>query len=51
MMLIAGGGKDLPPPDMTVTTLTLEDAEAIGNIERHESAGIYSPWTRNWIMQ
>jgi len=29
MMLIAGGGKDLPPPDMTVTTLTLEDVEAI----------------------
>ncbi len=29
MMLIAGGGKDLPPPDMTVSTLTLEDAEAI----------------------
>ena len=29
MMLIAGGGKDLPPPDMTVTTLTLEDAEAV----------------------
>ncbi len=31
MMLIAGGGKDLPPPDMTVTTLELEDAEAIRN--------------------
>lgn len=31
IMLIAGGGKDLPPPDMTVTTLTLEDAEAIRN--------------------
>jgi putative ABC transport system permease protein len=31
MMLIAGGGKDLPPPDMTVTTLTLEDSEAIRN--------------------
>ena len=31
MMLIAGGGKDLPPPDMTVTTLTLEDAEAVRN--------------------
>ena len=29
MMLIAGGGKDLPPPDMAVTTLTLEDAEAV----------------------
>jgi len=31
MMLIAGGGKDMPPPDMTVTTLKLEDAEAIRN--------------------
>ncbi len=31
MMLIAGGGKDMPPPDMTVTTLTLDDAEAIRN--------------------
>lgn len=31
MMLIAGGGKDMPPPDMSVTTLTLEDAEAIRN--------------------
>ena len=29
MMLIAGGGKDLPPPDMTCTTLTLEDADAV----------------------
>ena len=31
MMLIAGGGKDMPPPDMSVTTLTLEDAEAVRN--------------------
>ena len=29
MMLIAGGGKDLPPPDMNVTTLRLEDAQAV----------------------
>jgi len=29
MMVIAGGGKDMPPPDMTVTTLTLDDARAI----------------------
>jgi len=29
MMLIAGGGKDLPPPDMKTTTLTLADAEAV----------------------
>jgi putative ABC transport system permease protein len=31
IMLIAGGGKDLPPPDMTVTTLTLDDADALRN--------------------
>lgn len=36
MMLIAGGGKDLPPPDMTVTTLDLGDAEAI----RREIEGV-----------
>jgi len=29
MMLIAGGGKDLPPPDMNTTTLRLEDAQAV----------------------
>ena len=29
MMLIAGGGKDMPPPDMTVTTLTLDDVQAV----------------------
>lgn len=29
MMLIAGGGKDLPPPDITVTTLKVADAQAI----------------------
>jgi len=29
MMLIAGGGKDLPPPDMNITTLRLEDSQAI----------------------
>ena len=29
MMLIAGGGKDLPPPDLSVTTLKLEDADAV----------------------
>ena len=29
IMLIAGGGKDLPPPDLTVATLTLDDAKAI----------------------
>ncbi|NLS94955.1 MAG: ABC transporter permease [Planctomycetaceae bacterium] len=31
MMLIAGGGRALPPPDTSVTTLTLEDAQAIRN--------------------
>jgi len=36
MMLIAGGGKDLPPPDMAVTTLTPRDADAI----RREVEGI-----------
>ena len=36
MMLIAGGGKDMPPPDMTVTTLTLDDARAV----REEIKGI-----------
>lgn len=29
MMLIAGGGRALPPPDTSITTLTLEDAQAI----------------------
>ena len=29
LMLIAGGGKDLPPPDFSVTTLTLDDADAV----------------------
>jgi len=29
IMLIAGGGKDLPPPDMNITTLRLEDAQAV----------------------
>ena len=29
MMLIAGGGKDMPPPDLTVTTLTWDDARAV----------------------
>ena len=38
IMLLAGGGKDLPPPDMDVTTLTLQDAEAVRNtIENIES--------------
>lgn len=46
MMLIAGGGKDLPPPDMTVTTLTLEDAEAVS--EEIEGLEIVTPMA--WKM-
>ena len=44
MMLIAGGGKDLPPPDMTVSTLTLEDAEAI----RREIDGLETVTPQAW---
>ena len=29
IMLISGGGKDMPPPDVTVTTLSVEDAQAV----------------------
>ena len=41
MMLIAGGGKDLPPPDMNTTTLRLEDAQAIR--EQVEGLEIVTP--------
>ena len=41
MMLIAGGGKDMPPPDMTVTTLTLDDARAVR--QQVEGIEILSP--------
>jgi putative ABC transport system permease protein len=47
IMLIAGGGKDLPPPDMTVTTLKLEDAEAI----RREIDGIEIVSPMAWSFQ
>ena len=47
MMLIAGGGKDLPPPDMSVTTLTLQDAEAIR--DQIEGLEIVSPMA--WRFQ
>ena len=47
MMLIAGGGKDLPPPDMTVTTLTLDDAQAVR--EHIEDIDIVSPMA--WSFQ
>jgi putative ABC transport system permease protein len=43
-MLIAGGGKDLPPPDMTVSTLTIEDAEAI----RQEIEGVEMATPQAW---
>ncbi len=48
IMLIAGGGKDLPPPDMSVTTLTLQDAEAA----REQIAGLetVSPMAWNFRM-
>ena len=48
IMLIAGGGKDLPPPDMTVTTLTLEDADAIRN--EIDGLEIVSPMAWNFQM-
>lgn len=47
MMLIAGGGKDMPPPDMTVTTLTLDDAQAVR--EQIEDIEIVSPMA--WSFQ
>ena len=47
MMLIAGGGKDLPPPDMTVTTLTLEDAEAV----RREIDGLETVTPMAWSFR
>ncbi len=48
MMLIAGGGKDLPPPDMTVTTLTLDDAQAVR--EHIEDIDIVSPMAWSFRM-
>lgn len=44
MMLIAGGGKNLPPPDMTVTTLRLEDAQAI----REQIDGLQTVTPQAW---
>jgi len=48
IMLIGGGGKDLPPPDLTVVTLTRDDADAI----RDEIDGleIVSPMAWNFRM-
>ena len=48
MMLIAGGGKDLPPPDMAVTTLTLEDARAVR--DQIDDLEIVSPMAWNFRM-
>lgn len=48
IMLIAGGGKDLPPPDMNVTTLRLEDAQAIR--EQIEGVEIVSPQAWRFSM-
>jgi len=47
IMLIAGGGKNLPPPDMTVTTLSLEDADAV----RQEIHGIEIVSPMAWSFQ
>ncbi len=44
IMLIAGGGKDLPPPDLSVTTLTLDDAKAI----REEVPGLEIVTPQAW---
>ncbi len=48
MMLMAGGGKDLPPPDMTVTTLTLDDADAVR--EQIDDLEIVSPMAWRFRM-
>ena len=48
IMLIAGGGKDLPPPDMNVTTLRLDDAQAIR--EQIEGLEIVSPQAWRFAM-
>jgi len=48
IMLIAGGGKDLPPPDMNITTLRLEDAQAIR--EQIEGVEIVSPQAWRFSM-
>ena len=48
IMLIAGGGKDLPPPDMNITTLRLEDAQAVR--EQIEGLEIVSPQAWRFSM-
>jgi putative ABC transport system permease protein len=51
IILIAGGGKDLPPPDMNITTLRLEDAQAVR--EQIEGLEIVSPqaWRFNMDLK
>ena len=49
MMLIAGGGKDLPPPDMNTTTLRLEDAEAVR--QQIEGLAIVTPQAWRFNME
>ena len=44
IMLITGSGKDLPPPDLSITTLTLDDAEAI----REEIEGLEIATPQAW---
>ena len=48
IMLIAGGGKDLPPPEMNITTLRLEDAQAVR--EQIEGLEIVSPQAWRFSM-
>jgi len=48
IVLIAGGGKDMPPPDMTVTTLTLDDSRAVR--EQVKGIEIVTPIAMNFNM-
>jgi putative ABC transport system permease protein len=47
IMLLAGGGKDVPSPDITVTTLTLQDAEAV----REQIGGLEIVSPMAWSFQ
>ena len=46
LMLIAGGGKDLPPPDFNVTTLEIEDADAVRNTVKDVEAATPAAFKR-----
>lgn len=48
MMLIPGGGRDLPPPDPNVTTLMPDDAEAIR--EQVDGLTVVSPMVRQMAV-